>query len=233
MPKVDNPWQDQWKELLHHIDEMRGKGEEGGAILYIFTSFFTFLGNYYEGGVLGGQTKVEKVLTHLQELRNRVEEDYDAQKIAPDPQGAQDALNAYNGYTDDEGQQHIGIKGIFKKYKRFFDASYIKSALEEFENKSSPNGTIFVGNKSFEGLASSWHSVWTNEKQDGGTSASLSSVTNAMSAFRNDITQEGSTVQSKINYYIQQDKTFKATTHSGQSDYINLIKTMNSNMGKA
>ena len=186
---------------------------------------------------MGNQAKVEGVLTKMQNLRNRIQNDFNIQKSGYNKAAADDALACYYGGTlmdttttvgikkllDENGPKKIDDKGKNVGGTGMFTDDYIKGVEQEFNVKGSDSGAIFhgctKGSVPPNDLGTYWANLWTNESTD--KPDSTQAVTNGLTAVSSDFSSQSSTTQSKIKYYEANDEQWKSMMHNIMSEYIN------------
>lgn len=238
----DPSWQTQYSEMKAHLAELMGEGEHPHkahvfeAIEYIATSFFNLMGNFTEGFRMGSQAKIENLLTKMQNDRNTIEQSFDDQKVAADPDAAKAAMVAYQDITKilNDNKQIID-PNTGKVTGGIFSADFIKSVETQFVNPSATDGTIFQGDtinpndpEATAALASTWSKLWATPNPGSGIAPAIQSVTNGLTAVSTDFSSQSSVAQSKLKYYETWDEQYKSITHSVMSDYINQEKSPNS-----
>lgn len=238
---TDNPWDDQWKLVLGHIDELMKHHKVSAAIQYIFTSFFRLLGKFMEDYRMGRQADIMHDLNEIQQLRNEVEQDFQGFNTVrddtskPSPSGdqenaAQKALDAF------KEMEKIFNEG---KAKGYFTGDFLTGFLSHFFSDNS-NATIFQA-KDFNStnkvdVATAWVDAWfdAGSVPTSGSPPSDSGLLGVINTQFNEAktTSQSSVVQSKLNYYSKQDTTDKSVVHMGLSALSSVEKTANNNLGK-
>ncbi len=100
-------YQSTWDNMLEHIDTLMKDGNAAGALQYITTSLFTFLGYFSEEYQMGQESNYENLLSYIGQYENAMQSDFDQMKGASDttPPGggnspaenlAADAITAFN-----------------------------------------------------------------------------------------------------------------------------------------
>ena len=94
---------DDWQNYLDdtirpHIDALMKGHHVFEAIQYVTTTLLTFLGNFTEDHQMSGQANIETTLSQLQELRNRIQNDFNTMQSATGPAATAAAMDAYHAY---------------------------------------------------------------------------------------------------------------------------------------
>jgi len=233
-------WQEYWEGMLQHLSTLLSHHQVFQAVQYAATSVMSLLGNFTEDYQMGGQAKVENVLTQIQNLRNRVQNDFNIQKSGQNDAAAQDALACYYGGTLSDGTTTVGIQNLLYVNRPkeeggtgMFTDDYIQGVEQEFNVDGSDSGSIFHGNtkSQYDALANYWAGLWSNEDTD--KPDSTQAVTNGLTAVSSDFSSQSSTTQSKIKYYEANDEQWKSMMHDIMSEYINEEKQSTTAMQSA
>jgi len=92
-------WKAEFAKEKAHINQLVKDHNPFAALQYIMTSFFNLLTNYNEGYRMGSQATIENVLSKLQQDRNAIEGDFDAnQAKGGSVSAAKDAIEKYKVY---------------------------------------------------------------------------------------------------------------------------------------
>lgn len=229
-------WQDYLDNTIRpHIDAMMKAHHVFEAIQYVTTTLLTFLGNFTEDHQMAGQAKIENVLSQLQDLRNRIQNDFNTMQSATGSTAeaaAMDAYHAYFGGTLSDGTTTAGIKSILEtnetvdpKNPKMFDQTFVNSVEQEFAaNSSGTQGPIFGTNTPSndphgDNLVSYWQKMWGSNNPDDPNSTQP--VTNALTSVASDFSSQNSTAESRIKFYEANDEQYKSMTHSMMTEIIN------------
>ncbi|MCP5489574.1 MAG: hypothetical protein H7A42_00475 [Chlamydiales bacterium] len=232
--QTDPDWQTEFADEKAHINDLVSHNHIFQAMMYIMTSFFGLLTDYNEGYRMGSQATVENLLSQLQQDRNTIESDFDANQSGQNPIMAQQALDSYadiNKILEDND----GKGGVF-------DPKWVQQVNDEFYNGSS-DGTIFQGETTASGLAQKWSQDWQGPSQppdnappnwpSSSDSPQIQGVTNALSAVSTDFSSQSSIAESKLKYYETWDEQYLTVQHSMMSNFIDMEKSPNTSMQSA
>ncbi|MCP5506482.1 MAG: hypothetical protein H7A38_06335 [Chlamydiales bacterium] len=241
---ASNPWDTQWHQELHHIDELMNHHEVFAAIQYIFTSFFMLIGKFMEDYRMDRQAKIMKALDNIQSLRNEVQEDFQAfnnYKTMSSSEMRQKVADATAKFqTMEQEIQSYAKLGYFGAYGSTKEESFVKGFLGHFFNTQNPDASIFQTTdlSNLGAIVSKWTEAW----KDAGSVGNSSSVNPApgsglLGIINNQFneaktTSQSSVVQSKLNYWSKEETTAKSVVHMGLSSYSSIEKTANNNLGK-
>jgi ribosomal protein L17 len=243
-PNTNSSFQD-WENyldrtILPHIEALLNGHPKSdhqyhiyAAVQYVTTTLLTFMGNYTEDFQMGGQAKIETTLSQLQELRNRIQNDFNTMQAATGSAAttaAEDAYAAYFGGTLSDGTNTPGIKKILTDNQSMFDPTFISSVEQEFEaNSEGQQGPIFgttggdPNNPSTDSkgknLVAYWQKMWGSNNPDDPNSTQP--VTNALTSVASDFSSQNSTAESRIKFYEANDEQYKSMTHSMMTEIIN------------
>lgn len=221
-------WDVKFAEEKAHIDELVKEHHPFAALQYIMTSFFSLLSDYNESYRMGSQATIENVLSKLQQDRNAIEADFDANQTEESTTAAQDALDKYKD-----------IEGLLSKYEKkgIFTQTWVTQVEQEFVNPNAKDGTIFQGQTTASDLAKTWNQDWQgpsggNPPKPSGSPA-IQGVTNALSAVSTDFSSQSSIAESKLKYYETWDEEFLTVQRSMMSNFVDQEKSPNTSMQSA
>lgn len=220
-------YQSTWGNMLSHIDELMKDGNAAGAIQYITTSLFTFLGYFSEEYQMGQESNYENLLSYIGQYENAMQDDFNEIKDADYTTPTQNGNTAAVNIADDAQIAYRQIIAIINDDGSNGGPNYkamISSIGGDLQNElwSTTAGYVDKG----QDLVNYWEmTVWPPKNIISTTPNNISPVTNAFTAISNDISSQSSVAQSEMKYYEANDEQYKSMDHDIMTELVNGEKT--------
>ncbi len=241
-------WQEDWGDMLQHLDHLLAEHKVGLALQFVARSFLLFLSEYTGDHKMGKQAQIQSDLTKIQNKLSSMQEDFDAAKSATTTKGATIVKGTAGYFAKKALEEYYGTAGnpgILQLLKEFRSvagpsAEGMISNLQSQIVGAGGNSGIFNGDSSgcsensisgseANTIGNAWHAAWNNTTPGTGNQ-SIQTFTNSFNSCSSSVGSESAQVQAKEKYFETHVEQFNAGAHTVMTSYVDLEKQSNQAM---